>query len=69
MAHPLDRRLAALEARARPDQGLRVVVVQDDFRWSLEERKAAREIFSCELPKHRGLIFILRWLAAGHGAK
>ena len=62
MAHPLDRRLAALEARARPDQGLRVVVVvvHEDLRWPPEERQAERAEFSSGLPEHRGMTVIVR---------
>ena len=58
MAHPLDRRLAALEAR--PDQGLRVVVVHEDLRWPPEERQAERAEFSSGLPEHRGMTVIVR---------
>jgi hypothetical protein len=60
VSHSLDRRLAALEAKALPDQGLRVAVMQEDLQWSPEERRAAKATFWAGLPKHRGMTVVVR---------
>jgi hypothetical protein len=60
MSQSLDRRIAALEAKARPDQGLRVAVMQEDLRWSPEQRRAAKATFCAGLPEHRGITVVVR---------
>ncbi|WP_159013224.1 hypothetical protein [Acidisoma sp. S159] len=60
MSNSLDRRLAALEAKALPDQGLRVAVMQEDLQWSPEQRRAAKARFCAGLPEHRGMTVVVR---------
>jgi hypothetical protein len=68
MSNSMDRRLAALEAKARPDQGLRVAVMQEDLHWSPVQRRAAKATFCAGLPEHRGMTVVVRRLGSEYGA-
>ena len=63
MAYPLDRRLAALEAKA-PEHGMRLVHRHEDLSWTPEQRETGRLAFLDGLPRYRGLTVVIRRFTA-----